>query len=112
MGGIPSAERNSMKDEIRMTIQDRLYPPQGLRVLVTAGASGIGAAIASAFAETGAEIHICDIDDGALAAFQKRLPSCLATQADVADEAQVAAVFEAQRARFHGLDVLINCAGI
>ena len=53
-GGIPSAERNSMKVESRMTFKDRLYPPPGLRVLVTAGASGIGAAIASAFAETGA----------------------------------------------------------
>jgi sugar lactone lactonase YvrE len=33
-----------------MTFRDRLYPSPGLRVLVTAGASGIGAAIASAFA--------------------------------------------------------------
>ena len=80
-----------------MTFQDRLYPPPGLRVLVTAGASGIGAAIASAFAETGAKIHVCDIDDAALAAFQKRFPSCQATNADVADEAQVAALFETQR---------------
>ena len=101
-----------MKGESEMTFQDRLYPPKGLRVLVTAGASGIGAAIASAFAETGAEIHICDIDDTALGAFQKRFPSCQATHADVADEAQVAALFETQRVRFNGLDVLINCAGI
>ena len=95
-----------------MTFQDRLYPPKGLRVLVTAGASGIGAAIATAFAETGAKIHVCDIDDAALAAFQKRLPCCQATHADVADETQVAALFEAQRVKFDGLDVLINCAGI
>ena len=95
-----------------MTFQDRLYPPKGLRVLVTAGGSGIGAAIATAFAETGAKIHVCDIDDAALTAFQKRLPCCHATHADVADETQVAALFEAQRAKFDGLDVLINCAGI
>jgi len=95
-----------------MTFQDRLSPPKGLRVLVTAGASGIGAAIATAFAEIGAEIHICDIDDAALAAFQKSFPSCQATHADVADEAQVAALFETQRTRFGGLDVLVNCAGI
>lgn len=95
-----------------MTFHDRLYPPKGLRVLVTAGASGIGASIASAFAETGAEIHICDIDDAALAAFQQCFPSCQATHADVADEAEVAALFETQHARFGGLDVLINCAGI
>jgi len=95
-----------------MTFKDRLYPPSGLRVLVTAGASGIGAVIASAFAETGASIHICDIDDAALRAFKKNLPSCQATKADVADEEQVAAIFASQHAYFGGLDVLVNCAGI
>ena len=95
-----------------MTFQDRLYPPRGLRVLVTAGASGIGASIASAFAETGAEIHICDIDAAALDAFQKCFPSCQSSLADVADETQVAALFQTQQARFGGLDVLVNCAGI
>jgi NAD(P)-dependent dehydrogenase (short-subunit alcohol dehydrogenase family) len=94
------------------TFKDRLYPPPGLRVLVTAGASGIGAAIASAFAETGAKIHICDIDDAALAAFQKSFPCSHASNADVADERQVASLFETQHARFGGLDVLVNCAGI
>jgi NAD(P)-dependent dehydrogenase (short-subunit alcohol dehydrogenase family) len=95
-----------------VTFKDRLYPPSGLRVLVTAGASGIGAAIASAFAETGAKIHICDIDDAALATFQKALPSFQATKADVANEKQVLSLFEIQRQKFGGLDVLINCAGI
>ena len=95
-----------------MTFQDRLCPPRGLRVLVTAGASGIGAAIASAFTETGAEIHVCDIDDTALAAFQKSFPSCQATHADVADAEHVASLFRIQQERFSGLDVLVNCAGI
>ncbi len=95
-----------------MTFKDRLYPPSGLRVLVTAGASGIGAVIASAFAETGASIHICDIDDAALTAFQKSFPSCKASKADVANEEQVAAMFDTQRDHFCGLDVLVNCAGI
>ncbi|MFY9675820.1 MAG: SDR family oxidoreductase [Terriglobales bacterium] len=94
------------------SFKDRLYPPSGLRVLVTAGASGIGAAIASAFAETGAKIHICDIDDAALAACQKLCPCYQVSKADVADEEQVAALFETQRKKFGGLDVLINCAGI
>jgi NAD(P)-dependent dehydrogenase (short-subunit alcohol dehydrogenase family) len=95
-----------------MTFKDRLYPPSGLRVLITAGASGIGAAIASAFAETGASIHICDIDDAALDEFRKSFPSFQATRADVADDEQVAAMFETQRSTFGGLDVLVNCAGI
>jgi NAD(P)-dependent dehydrogenase (short-subunit alcohol dehydrogenase family) len=95
-----------------MTFKDRLYPPSGLRVLVTAGASGLGAAIASAFAETGAQIHICDVDNAALAAFHKSMPSCEASHADVADEDQVATLFETQNKKFGGLDVLVNCAGI
>lgn len=81
-------------------------------MLVTAGASGVGAAIASAFFETGAAVHICDIDAAALAAFRNRFPACHTTQADVANELQVASVFAAQRAAFAGLDVLVNCAGI
>ncbi len=108
----PFAEDSALGAQVSMTYKNRLYPPSGLRVLVTAGAAGIGAAIASAFMETGAEIHICDIDDAALAAFRKRCPSCEATNADVAHEQQVALLFERQRARFGGLDVLVNCAGI
>jgi NAD(P)-dependent dehydrogenase (short-subunit alcohol dehydrogenase family) len=107
-----ATELISVGTEKKMTFRDRLYPPPGLRVLVTAGASGIGAVIASAFAETGASIHICDIDDAALAAFRKSFPSCKTTTADVADEEQVAAMFVMQREQFDGLDVLVNCAGI
>jgi NAD(P)-dependent dehydrogenase (short-subunit alcohol dehydrogenase family) len=95
-----------------ITFKNRLYPPSGLRVLVTAGASGIGAVIASAFAETDAKIHICDIDDAALSSFRKALPCCEVSKADVADEKQVASLFETQSKKFGGLDVLVNCAGI
>lgn len=101
-----------MRSESNMTYQERLCPPRGLRVLVTAGASGIGARIAHAFAETGARVHICDIDDAALAEFKKSLPSSHTTHADVAEERDVAALFETQLSVFDGLDVLINCAGI
>ena len=101
-----------MEAQTKLTFKERLCPPANLRVLVTAGATGIGAAIATAFAEIGSSMHICDIDGAALAAFQSKLPSCHATKADVADPEQVAAMFEEQRARFGGLDVLVNCAGI
>lgn len=95
-----------------MSFRDRLYPSPGLRVLITGGASGIGAAIASAFVEAEATVHVCDIDDATLAAFKERFPCCHATKADVANERQVAAVLEAQREQSGGLDVLVNCAGI
>ena len=35
---------------------------QGLRVLITAAASGIGCAVAKAFLDNGAKVHICDIN--------------------------------------------------
>lgn len=105
-------EPSQLEAKTTTTFKDRLYPPSGLRVLVTAGASGIGAAIACAFAETGGKIHICDIDDVALAAFRNCHPCWVATKADVADGKQVVSLFETQRARFGGLDVLVNCAGI
>ena len=95
-----------------MSFRERLYPSPGLRVLVTGGGSGIGAAIASAFIETDAKIHVCDIDKTALTAFQERFPCCHVSTADVANEKDVVSVLQAQRAKFEGLDVLVNCAGI
>ena len=43
----------------------------GLRVLITAGASGIGLATARAFAREGARVHVCDVDRGALDALAR-----------------------------------------
>lgn len=83
----------------------------GLRVLVTAGASGIGRAIATAFAEAGARVHVCDIDEAALAA-AGTARGITASRADVSDEAAVAALFEAAATELGGLDVLVNNAGI
>jgi NAD(P)-dependent dehydrogenase (short-subunit alcohol dehydrogenase family) len=44
---------------------------KNLRVLVTAGAAGIGLAIARTFRDAGARVFTCDIDDKALAALDK-----------------------------------------
>lgn len=84
----------------------------GLRVLVTAGASGIGRAIAETFADRGAKVFICDIDDGALATMASERPDIGQTKTDVADEAQVDALFGTATAALGGLDVLVNNAGI
>ncbi|CUH36511.1 short chain dehydrogenase [Jannaschia seosinensis] len=49
-----------------MSILASLTPPKGLRVLITAGAGGIGQAIARGFAEAGARVHISDVDAAAV----------------------------------------------
>jgi len=85
---------------------------KGLRVLVTAGANGIGLAIAQAFAREGARVHVCDIDDAGLEALRKSDPAISISRCDVADRTAVAALFEEAKRALGGLDVLVNNAGI
>ena len=85
---------------------------KGLRVLVTAGAGGIGRETARAFIAEGAKVHVCDVDAGGLQALSKSDPAISRSQADVADRAQVARLFDEALARLTGLDVLVNNAGI
>lgn len=85
---------------------------KGLRVLVTAGANGIGLAIARAFAGEGAKVHVCDVDRDALAALKTSDPALTQTVCDVADRDAVAKLFTEAQAALGGLDVLVNNAGI
>jgi NAD(P)-dependent dehydrogenase (short-subunit alcohol dehydrogenase family) len=84
----------------------------GRRVLVTAGAGGIGRVIAERFRSEGARVAICDVDDAALADSTSKLPDLLAVRADVADSGDVARLFAQLERDFGGLDVLVNNAGI
>jgi NAD(P)-dependent dehydrogenase (short-subunit alcohol dehydrogenase family) len=95
-----------------MSVLNRLTPYPGLRVLISGGAAGIGEVLAAAYLEAGARVHVCDVSEAAIAAFRDRYPEAVATRADVADAAQIAAVFKVQREQFGGLDVLVNNAGI
>ena len=85
---------------------------KGLRVLVTAGAGGIGLAIARRFAGEGAKVHTCDVDEMALAALAANDPAITATPCDVSDRAAVKRLFDDALAKLGGLDVLVNNAGI
>lgn len=85
---------------------------KGLRVLVTAGANGIGLAIARAFAEEGAKVHVCDVDKSALSALKSSDPKLTQTICDVSDRAAVQHLFADATKALGGLDALINNAGV
>jgi NAD(P)-dependent dehydrogenase (short-subunit alcohol dehydrogenase family) len=85
---------------------------EGLRVLVTAGASGIGLEVARAFVGEGANVHVCDVDKTALSALGSTDAKITRSTADVSDRGQVARLFEEAGDVLGGLDVLINNAGI
>jgi len=84
----------------------------GQRILVTAGATGIGLAIARAFVGEGARVHVCDIDQAAIDRLAETDPTITSSVADVADREAVSRLFEAALAELGGLDVLVNNAGI
>jgi len=88
------------------------FSAKGMRILVTAGASGIGRVIARTFSEHGAKVHICDIDDKAMASTKKQLPSVTQSLADVSRLEDVERLFADVKRHLGGLDVLINNAGI
>ena len=80
--------------------------------VISAGASGIGLAIAEALHGQGYALYVLDIDGAAVDIFCQRFGQDSATVCDVADPGQVDAAF----ARFHALhdrvDLLVNNAGI
>jgi NAD(P)-dependent dehydrogenase (short-subunit alcohol dehydrogenase family) len=88
------------------------FSAKGIRILVTAGAAGIGRVIARTFLEHGARVHICDIDEKALAGTKKQLPTVTQTVADVAKLEDVERLFRDVEKFLRGLDVLVNNAGI
>jgi NAD(P)-dependent dehydrogenase (short-subunit alcohol dehydrogenase family) len=85
---------------------------RGLRVMISAGANGIGLEIARAFIREGARVHVCDVDTRAIDLMRKSDPDVTASLCDVADRRQVARFFEEGLAKLGGLDCLVNNAGI
>ena len=101
-----------MSNRAPVSPEDFLRGLAGQRVLVTAGAGGIGLAITETLTALGARVAVCDVSDEALAAARARRGVEAAVRADVSDEAEVDAMFEAVAAALGGLDALINNAGI
>src|SRR5213594_2198802 len=86
---------------------------EGKRVLITGGASGIGAATAERFLEEGSAVVVLDRDSKARERIRHELPELAgAVDADVSDFKQVQAAFAEATRVMGGVDVLINNAGI
>lgn len=80
--------------------------------LVTAGASGIGLAIARALRAAGYVVHVCDIDPGALEALRAARRDIVGHRADVSDPGDVEALFTGLENAPGRFAVLVNNAGI
>ena len=77
----------------------------GAGVLVTGGASGIGAAVVDIARRAGARVAALDVQEVAV-------PEVLAIRCDVADEAQVVASVATARDELGGIDVAVLSAGV
>lgn len=82
------------------------------RVLVTAGAAGIGREIARAFAANGSKVFVCDIDAKALDALTAEIPGVATIACDIGRRQDIERMVAAAAASLGGIDVLVNNAGI
>jgi 3-oxoacyl-[acyl-carrier protein] reductase len=82
-------------------------------VLVTGGAAGIGKATALRFAEEGAKVVICDLNEPAGQETLKQLgPQAAFYKVNVASREEAQQWVDSVTARFGSIDVLVNNAGI
>jgi len=82
------------------------------KVVVTAGASGIGKHIAAAFVAAGDDVYICDIDADALKSAAAELKSLKTGVCNVGDRRQIERMVADAATRLGGIDILVNNAGI
>ncbi len=88
----------------------------GKTAFVTGAASGIGLGIATALAQAGVKVMLCDIEEAALASAVEGLKLTNAdidgVLADVSLKAELKAAAEATLARYGKVNILVNNAGV
>ncbi len=85
----------------------------GKAAIVTGAGSGIGKAIAEAFAHEGARVAVLDINEPAARAVAATIgEAACAIRCDVTKKSEIAAAVAASHAAFGRIDILVNNAGI
>jgi len=84
----------------------------GKRALVAGAGSGIGRAVAGAFAAEGAGVAALEVDPAKCARLAAELTGCVVHRGDATSLADARAAVGAARASLGGLDVLVSCVGI
>jgi 3-oxoacyl-[acyl-carrier protein] reductase len=84
--------------------------------IITGAGRGIGHATAIKFAQEGARVAVCDIDEQSAVetarVIERRGGEALAFRIDVTDKLSIQAMVEAVKARYGRIDILVNNAGI
>ena len=80
--------------------------------LITAGGAGIGRAVADCFAESGYNVHVCDIKSDLIKAISEEDNQITGSVCDVAEPDQVKQLIDQFLRKYSGADVLVNNAGI
>lgn len=95
---------------------EELFKVEGLGVVITGGASGIGLGFAEALAENGARVTILDIDRGRIADETRRLTEqgydVRGALADVTDHPTLDRAFDEAASEYGKIDVVFANAGI
>lgn len=108
----PARRVRTRDHHVTATTRSCAIDVDGLRVLVTAGGSGIGRVIAERFAAAGARVHITDIAAAAIDEVVAGAPGIAGTVADAAQPQHADRVLGQVSSQLGGLDVLVNNVGI
>ena len=85
---------------------------ENLKIVITAGGSGIGSEMAIALSKAGARVIICDKNKDLLESFSNKNLNIDMYHVDVSNEAQIKSFFESITDKYQTIDVLVNNAGI
>ena len=92
-------------------MKSAVYPSlDGKKVLVTGGATGIGAALVERFARQGSQVVFLDIDEDAGGELAARIEGCTFIRCDLRETGALTTALKSAEAVLDGVDILLNNA--